>query len=882
MLSRETYRRLVSFILTLVILLTTVTSSIAPVYAAEKEEIVEDIKLEEEIEEEINEELNQPESEEVEESIIQEEADDKISEDILENTLLKQSIEAFSSTTKEVTTWEGFKQAYNNSSVERIELGADIITDNIKGLSARTSPLVIYGGRGSEATSQKPYYLLDIGINELPLGKPNTSLQEFRLENLEISNLHKSYTTLKGGFLNLEYDHLKGYDWTLYFKNIKNPKKRTDPKYADMIRFAIGRTSTFVFEGDIDVEMYLEYALPGKVLIKEGTNFTGNQHNIKDRDGGAWQHSAFWYNASSGLENNQRTFTVEDNVTINWTRSNTSNYPPIYSHYQSMNIGNNVNWDQDNFKYFLLNDATPYDKTVKFGSRNKIIATRSSDESISFYNTGNSYIEFGPGSSIIIESAKDLIKIGRSTQVIFRNPVGLDLESSSGNIFNIASGGRVDFRYVTMNAWTNNPPKDGNGNPTTKADGRFEKVIRTVGTNSSSRSVTMEDIDTSTDTQTKTRLQTYFGGANPSRITTEKIPIGKVAIQYVNHRTERPVGPEQIINLQEHYGHSDDYFMIDEELELTNKMKMTKSDNGYIPNGYRFATSADLGSKAQAEFIKTGMEGIVGEDPKVTKIYVHPENAEFKVNYKYVEDGKIVRTEIFSEENGALINLNTSKYTNYIYPGFRYAKDNELKPGQIQGKEVVVEKDKSYDIYIFKTDPKGGIWGRVIDKKTNEGVGKARVKVPGAQEEVMTDKNGYYLISGLDAGSYSVLVSHEEYNSTSDLLEVASDMVYKDFYIDKNTDNGGNQDRYLIFGKVEAVEGGISRPAKGGEVTSLEGKKGIVDSFGYYVINDLDGEKTYNLLASYTGFQVNLLRQQLKKKIRKLILSYMLVLQLML
>ena len=152
--------------------------------------------------------------------------------------------------------------------------------------------------------------------------------------------------------------------------------------------------------------------------------------------------------------------------------------------------------------------------------------------------------------------------------------------------------------------------------------------------------------------------------------------------------------------MEKEYGQPDEYFMIDEELPLTEKMKKSVNNSGYIPDGFRFATSKELGSKAQTEYIRTGMEGV--EDPRITDIYVHPEDVKYKVNYRYVDDGKIVRSQEFSDESGKTIDLNTSKYTGYIYEGFDYAKDSDLKPGQVQAKQVVVEKDKEYDIYISK------------------------------------------------------------------------------------------------------------------------------------------------------------------------------------
>ena len=153
-----------------------------------------------------------------------------------------------------------------------------------------------------------------------------------------------------------------------------------------------------------------------------------------------------------------------------------------------------------------------------------------------------------------------------------------------------------------------------------------------------------------------------------------------------------------------------------------------------------------------------------------------------------------------------------------------------------------------------KTDPKGGIWGRVIDSDTQKGIPNASIRLPGIGRDVRSDEDGFYLVTGLDAGSYSVMASHEKYNSSSDLLEVASEMVYKDFIIDKNKDNGGKEDKYLIYGQVEAVEQGNKIKAKKAEVAIDPSNKGIADSYGYYVIDDLDGENKYDLTASYPGF----------------------------
>ncbi|WP_101772265.1 DUF1542 domain-containing protein [Peptostreptococcus faecalis] len=561
-----------------------------------------------------------------------------------------------------VSNWEEFVTAYNNQEVSKITLLSDIEQASGKTLTARKDPLVLNG---------VDYKKLDLRTTRLLVGSPSADRNVLKFENITLSN----YTG--NDFISVG----NGYKWVFHFKNVRTAPSVSAPSDgAGVMRLSQAHSTEFIFEGDIDITTRAEIAEPDSVLIKEGTNYKAHQENKTE----SLQHSAFWYNTGGAVTaSKDRYFIVEDNANVTMTRDNVSLYPPIYESYGKIIVGDNVSWTQRNYQNFISDVGnTLYPREVKFGKRNNIIAENSTQQSINFTGSNN-IVEFGPGSSLKIQGQGNVINVtGTNNKVLFRNPVGLDLETtgSAYRVFNISGTSFVEFQYVTLNTW--NPNSDVSG----PASAEFDKVTNAVFKNAGTSSISGVTSDSED-------LVTHFKSVNSKRILTEKIPIGKVAVNYINQFGDI-VGENQIIEIADEAS-----YVIDEEVVIPDSLRT----NPAIPEGYHYANAEELSAmgKTQPEHAFTGMEGV--NDPRITTIYVHSDKTDFTVNYVNTETGKTVGTSTFNEYIGETVNLSEEKFTSSIPEGLQYAKDEDLKEGQTQTSEVKVDKNGIYTVYVTES-----------------------------------------------------------------------------------------------------------------------------------------------------------------------------------
>ncbi|MDL2311030.1 DUF1542 domain-containing protein, partial [Peptostreptococcaceae bacterium OttesenSCG-928-C18] len=557
-----------------------------------------------------------------------------------------------------VSSWDQFLAAWNSTATNKITLLNDIIRTPVGGFVARTTPIVV-DGQGK--------YKLDVGALALEMGMPTVPGNVLKLQDITLAH----YGTT---------EYINGPDaakWTIHFLNIKSTPSTVAPADgASMYRLTQMCGADLIFEGNIDITVRAEFAEPGSVLFKEGTVFKGHQENKTL----SLPYSGFWYRLPRTAD---RKFVIEDNVSVSFTRDVYSDYPVVYQMWDSMTVGNNVKWHQENHRRFISNqlDDGGAGKNVIFGKRCKITTINSAMESISFTGAAPNYIEFGPGSSIEIAGRGSVIELGTASRLVFRNPVGLDLSTdgsyANGRVFRIAAGGSVEFQYVTLSTW------NVGSNTSGPASAEFPSVINAQLSSSTDALINSVTSDSS-------NLVSHFRANNSMRITTQKVDVGDVGIQYINQTGDK-VGEVRLID------YNKDIFVVDEEVEIPETVRTTE-----IPAGYHYATPAELTAmgKTQPEYAFTGMQGVAGLDPRIAEVYIHGDNTNIDVNFVNVRNNKVLRTDSFEEVIGAKINIAAGKYIQGLPSTYHVASGSELGVGQTQTSNIVVEKDGSYYVFV--------------------------------------------------------------------------------------------------------------------------------------------------------------------------------------
>ena len=566
-----------------------------------------------------------------------------------------------------VTTYDEFVKAYNNPEVGEIRLLNDIICGAgiVPALHERVKSVKISG------ENPERNFKLDLRTHDLPFGNDPSNTEVISLENLIIAN----NPSVGDAFIKGSHTH----KMNIYLKNIQSePSVSASSDKGHLMRAVSGFSTRITLEGNIDVKTRREFAEVGSVLVKRGTNFKTHQEHKT----GSAAYSQFWFGPGS-LPDEERRFIVEDDVVINWTRDVASNYPPVYQHYKDIIVGDNVTWNQDNYLHFISNQLdTANAKNIKFGNRCKINATNSERESIQFDGARENSVEFGPGSSLKINGGGNIIELGSKSKVVFRNPVGLDLESTGGRVFNMATGGKTELQYVTFDTWNYGSNTSGS------SDARFEKVTNAVlegGGLFGMHSVVSDNAN----------LVSHFKKNNSKRILTEKIEVGDVAVQYTD-QSGNAVGQPIPIEFDK------SGYVVDEGVPIPDELRTKPS----IPDGYHYDTEVD-----QPEYAYTGMQGI--DDPRVTKMYIHGDPTNITVKYVNVRNTEnIVSQETFEKNAGDIINLNTDEFKAVIKAPFTYANAEDLLEGQEQLGEVSVVPNGEYIIYVIESQ-------ELVDAKDN-------------------------------------------------------------------------------------------------------------------------------------------------------------------
>ncbi|MBK8196058.1 MAG: TonB-dependent receptor [Lewinellaceae bacterium] len=110
-------------------------------------------------------------------------------------------------------------------------------------------------------------------------------------------------------------------------------------------------------------------------------------------------------------------------------------------------------------------------------------------------------------------------------------------------------------------------------------------------------------------------------------------------------------------------------------------------------------------------------------------------------------------------------------------------------------------------LLIAQTAGKGTVRGNIFDKETTQPVGFATVVLEGAGMGAISDVNGFFSISEVPVGSYTLNVSLTGYDAFSMRLEVVkNEILYQNIYL---TESGQNLEEIVISGKKEQARNDV-------------------------------------------------------------------------
>ncbi|XIG94681.1 hypothetical protein C1N86_27650 (plasmid) [Priestia aryabhattai] len=210
--------------------------------------------------------------------------------------------------------------------------------------------------------------------------------------------------------------------------------------------------------------------------------------------------------------------------------------------------------------------------------------------------------------------------------------------------------------------------------------------------------------------------------------------------------------------------------------------------------------------------------------------------------------------EVLNAEGRVIATTRTDEYGNFTLTGLlpgAYTLRVTADGFTLYTEQVIVTAGNTIRVLIPLT-PKvnvGSIVGRVINSETNQPIQGAKVVVLKGKDVVAvgyTDAKGNFIINGLPAGTYTVLVTADGFESeTQQVTVVAGETVSVPPFNLTSISNAGS-----ITGRVIDQEAG--KPIQRARVVVLKGKDvvavGYTDAKGNFIINGLPAG-TYTVLV---------------------------------
>ncbi|MDR0879261.1 MAG: WxL domain-containing protein [Clostridioides sp.] len=387
------------------------------------------------------------------------EKDNEDTDEIPESNIKQASGEPLLPGEEEVKDWNEFKSAYEDPSVTKIYLTADITSPKLTiKMNLRDRNLTI-DGRYHKLT------ILEVGAGDdhasLPTGDNNTDPNpEFKIENMTIAQ-----TVYVAGeerrnraFINSSAEGAKKL-WTYYAKNIKT-EKINDPQNPPISRLIDAEKSRLVIEGEVEVYTASEAAVIGSVTVKNGAKFTSKI--VKNGDA-----NIYMLNDVRADNKDKRDFTIEEGATVSLEPADgKGRYPPIFNNFSTITVGKNA-------KLSCLAAGNAMRFEAGYGSDLEVeegatlfLKSYGNGSNVIFMSANSSSITTEKGSKIYIYSASKeaVIRMGsdngtsNKNTITINNPAAFDIVSTKGgDVFsNISRTDSFEVNGVSLFAWNKN------------------------------------------------------------------------------------------------------------------------------------------------------------------------------------------------------------------------------------------------------------------------------------------------------------------------------------------------------------------------------------------------------------------------------------------
>lgn len=616
-----------------------------------------------------------------------------------------------------VNSWESLKSAYQDNTKTYIQITNNISAPenvNARDLGWREQSIIIDGGGYTINTKTAAF---NVGTRLSPRESIFTITNANIIHWQTTSNIANAGTAPQAvidtatGVGGLGYWRFNIDNVTLEGRDGPNGAAAYQPR-----RLLNAEDSQVTLSGKIIVSAKQELMQIGQVDI------VNNSHIELNRTLGTTGYSMFYflgYRIDNALDTGyDHTFTVGDGSTIIGTELdtyNSNNYPLVYYGFNSMKIGDNVDWMQDGFQ--MLVDMNRYtgskrtNRSVTFGQNLKMTAKRTVGSN-SLYATNQSNITFNAGTTLDLQQWNNnyVVRSDANSNIKFISPKELHLSRNSSTGSPVAGAIFYGAGTFTMNNSQISTWQGSSSQNIAPEGNRIEKFTELTVQNGST---TVKDIfgnphtsniidNTTRELQTNSlapgNIKLNYIDQYGNNLKTMNYPINKdnnYIGQFLRLRTKDYV----INNMPENY-----MWAIDEQVPIE-----AQEDS---QSGGDSTTNADNGDKyGQADIAIVPMEGF--EYSYNIYVYGKP-NSSLKYEYKDIRSGKIIKSEFKNSEKeksgtnlppanfGNTIDWENEYYTTLNVPsGYHYATSQELNSA-IQPKESVVDSEpETTTIFIY-------------------------------------------------------------------------------------------------------------------------------------------------------------------------------------
>lgn len=343
-----------------------------------------------------------------------------------------------------VNDWATLKTAYSDNSITYIEVTSDFAAASnvaVRDLGWRQNGVII-DGAGHTVNMERAAF--NVGTSSTTRGSIFT-ITDINLIHWQSGTLSgDSGTGAADGVIDSR-NSTGGYGyWNFNINNVILKGNGGTTSSDSGRRLLDAEDSKVTLSGTIKADVKQELMQIGQVEIVNGA------HVELNRTVGTTGYSMFYFMAIRGNDaadtGYAHSFTAGDGSTIignELSTYNSNNYPLVYYGYNSILVGDNVNWTQDGFQMLLdlnrYSGSNSSGRAVTFGQNLKMTATRTVGSN-SLYATNNSTVTFNAGTVLDLQQWNNntVIRTDSGSKIIFISPKALHLArlTSSGAVTN--------------------------------------------------------------------------------------------------------------------------------------------------------------------------------------------------------------------------------------------------------------------------------------------------------------------------------------------------------------------------------------------------------------------------------------------------------------